>query len=141
MSKFGDRVHVLRVKRGLTQAQLADEISRSTEKEIKRSAIGNYERGIREPDLDTIEAFADFFDVSIADLMGREENESINEKIHGVGEQLTTPSRSKEWKVLSEGFEKMEQQRYDEFMAIFNMLKATKPEYFNEGDDDNDPES
>ena len=58
-----------------------------------------------------------------------------------IGHQLTAPSRSKEWKALSEGFERMEQQRYDEFMAIFNMLKATKPEYFNEGNDDDDPES
>lgn len=137
MSKVGDRIHVLRIKRGLSQAQLADAVN------LKRSAIGNYERGIREPDLDTIEAFADYFDVSIADLMGREENEPVQGNLQTIGNQLTTTSRSKEWIALSEGFERMEKQKYDEFMAIFNMLKTTKPEYFDERNDDdaNDPES
>lgn len=67
MSNVGDVIRVLRKKRGYSQAQLADAMG------LRRSAIGNYERGIREPDLDTIEAFADFFDVSVSDLMGREE--------------------------------------------------------------------
>ena len=67
MSNVGDVIRVLRIKRGYSQAQLADAMG------LKRSAIGNYERGIREPDLDTIEAFADFFDVSVSDMMGREE--------------------------------------------------------------------
>ena len=134
MSKVGDRIRVLRIKRGLSQTQLADAMG------LKRSAIGNYELGIREPDLDTIEAFADFFDTSIADLMGREEG-SIYHTLNDIGQQLTAPSRSKEWKALSEGFERMEQQKYDEFMAIFNMLKAPKPEYCDERTDDDDPES
>lgn len=74
MSRVGDRIRVLRLKRGYSQSELAEGISRTTGIDLKRSALGNYELGIREPDLDMIEAFADFFDVSIADLMGREED-------------------------------------------------------------------
>jgi transcriptional regulator with XRE-family HTH domain len=92
MSKVGDRIHVLRIKRGLSQAQLADKVN------LKRSAIGNYELGLREPDLDTIEALADFFDVSISDLMGREETAA--DKLHDIGQQLTALSRSDAYKSL-----------------------------------------
>lgn len=67
MARVGEIIRVLRIKRGLSQSQLAAEMN------LKRSAIGNYEQGIREPDLDTIEALADYFDVSVADLMGRKE--------------------------------------------------------------------
>lgn len=67
MANVGEIIRVLRKKRGLSQASLAEKML------MKRSTIGNYERGIREPDLDTVEAFADFFDVSVADMLGRED--------------------------------------------------------------------
>lgn len=66
MARIGEIIRVLRIKRGLSQTQLADAMG------LKRSAIGNYELGLREPDIDTIEAFADFFDVSVSDLIGRD---------------------------------------------------------------------
>ena len=141
MSKIGDRIRVLRIKRGLTQVQLADAISKSMGIELKRSALGNYERGIREPDLDTIEAFADFFDTSIADIMGRDEGDAVQEKLQNIGQELTAPARSKHWRVISEGFEKMEKEKYAEFMAYFNMLTTTNPEFFRERNDDDDAES
>lgn len=78
MAKIGEIMRVLRIKRGISQAELAGELG------LKRSAIGNYELGLREPDLDTIEAIADFFDVSIADLMGREESQPSNALPPGV---------------------------------------------------------
>lgn len=119
MSKVGDRIRVLRIKRGYTQVQLADKTG------LKRSALGNYERGIREPDLDTIELLADFFDVSIADLMGREENEATNNEDYR--------KHSRGWKILSKGFDKMPEA---DLNRIIKMLSAAYPEFFNEGDDD-----
>lgn len=75
MAKVGEILRVLRIKRGYSQAQLADLTG------LKRSAISNYEQGTREPDLDTVELFADFFDVSIADLLGRDERD-YNRRLH-----------------------------------------------------------
>ena len=135
MSKVGDRIHVLRIKRGLSQAQLADAIG------MKRSAIGNYERGIREPDLDTIEAFADFFDVSIADLMGREETGYLRDALLEVDHQLTAPFRSSEWRMLSEGLAKLELKNNVAFQATAKYLSTMYPEIFTERTDDDDPES
>ena len=134
MSKVGDRIRVLRIKRGLSQTQLADAMG------LKRSAIGNYELGIREPDLDTIEAFADFFDTSIADLMGREEG-SIYHTLNDIGQQLTAPSRSKEWITLSEGLEEIEKKNKKTFDAIYAFLTTAYPETFKERTDDDDPKS
>ena len=81
MTMIGEKIRVLRIKRGYSQAQLADIMN------LKRSAISNYEQGIREPDLDTVEAFADFFQVSIADLIGRDETDYLHGKISSITEQ------------------------------------------------------
>lgn len=108
---------------------------------VSPSTIYRYESGdIEKVDAAKLIPIAEALKTTPAYLMGLE-NDEAKDKLHAIGHQLTAPSRSKEWKALSEGFERMEQQRYDEFMAIFNMLKATKPEYFNEGNDDDDPES
>ena len=141
MSKIGDRIRVLRIKRGLTQVQLADAISKSMGIELKRSALGNYERGIREPDLDTIEAFADFFDTSIADIMGRDEGDAVQEKLQNIGHQLTAPARSPEWRVLSEGLGDLEKKNRAAFQATYNYLTAMYPDIFTERTDNDDPKS
>lgn len=63
MSNIGEIIKTMRLSRGMSQAELAAMVG------LRRSAIGNYENGIREPDLDILEALADAFNVSLADLM------------------------------------------------------------------------
>lgn len=55
----------LRQASGYTQQELADKLG------ISRSRIGMYETGAREPDFETLEAIADFFNVDIDYLIGR----------------------------------------------------------------------
>lgn len=62
---FADRLRELREARGITQQQLADWTG------LGRTRIGNYERGVREPDLETQEILADFFNVRLDYLMDR----------------------------------------------------------------------
>lgn len=64
MSKFYLRLKELRCSRRLSQKELADLLK------ISKSSINMYERGEREPKLDTIEAIADFFNVDLDYLMG-----------------------------------------------------------------------
>ena len=66
------------------------------------------------------------------------ETEDAEDKLKSIGEQLTSPSRSKEWIMLSNAFDKMGKQ---EFNMWFNAIRANHPDFFNEGDDDDDPES
>lgn len=65
MARFPDMLAYLRKKTGLSQQELADKLG------LKRSAIGMYETGKREPDLETFEAFADFFNVDMDYLHGK----------------------------------------------------------------------
>lgn len=58
----GDRITKARKAAGLTQAQLAEKIGRA------RTAIANYESGLREPDAQVLEAIAKALDVTVQSL-------------------------------------------------------------------------
>ena len=68
MSLFGDRLKALRTEERLTQKQLADSLG------LAFSTISMYERGTREPDFETMEAIADYFNVSMDYLYGKSNN-------------------------------------------------------------------
>ena len=67
MSGFSEQLAALRRARNMTQAQLAKALG------ISKSAVSMYERGNREPELELLQAMADFFSVSVSSLLGREE--------------------------------------------------------------------
>ncbi|MCY9664510.1 helix-turn-helix domain-containing protein [Paenibacillus alginolyticus] len=63
--KYGDRIALLREKRGLTQEELSNKIG------ISRAALSHYETNRREPDYETINKIANFFNVTVDYLLGR----------------------------------------------------------------------
>ncbi len=65
MPNFATIIKNLRISRGITQEQLASLLK------VSRSAIGMYETGSRQPDFETLEAFADIFNVDMDYLLGR----------------------------------------------------------------------
>jgi len=65
MSQFSAIFKALRTANGYTQEELADKLG------INRSRIGMYETGRREPDFETTELIADFFNVDVDYLLGR----------------------------------------------------------------------
>lgn len=56
---LGKRIAELRNKMGLSQYELADRLG------FSRGKLANYEQGQRQPDYDTLQKIADFFDVTI----------------------------------------------------------------------------
>ncbi len=64
MSSFHVRLKELRLEEHLTQAELASIIG------IAKSTISMYENGNREPDFETLESFADYFNVDMNYLTG-----------------------------------------------------------------------
>lgn len=63
MGNVADRIRTLRIARGLNQGQLADMIG------VGRTAISNYEKGLRVPDLETAERLAEAFGISFGDFV------------------------------------------------------------------------
>lgn len=64
MLKFSERLKELRIEKGLSQKQLAEDTNYS------RSAIGHWENGTRIPTADVVFAFAKFFDTTADYLLG-----------------------------------------------------------------------
>ena len=61
--EIGQRIRVMRKSRGMTQEDLARSIEQSP------SSITMYETGRREPDLETLEALADVFNVTLGSII------------------------------------------------------------------------
>ena len=61
------KLQELRLARGMTQAEVAEKLG------ISKSAIGMYEQGRREPDLETVIKLAEFFSVSVEEMLGLRE--------------------------------------------------------------------
>lgn len=62
---FSERLKLLRhEKRGLTQESLADQLG------IAKTTYSSYEQGKREPDFNTLQQLASYFDVSVDYLLG-----------------------------------------------------------------------
>lgn len=63
MSHFSDTLISLRRQLGLSQQQLAEATG------LSRSAIGMYETGRREPDMDTLRLLAEYFRLDMSELI------------------------------------------------------------------------
>ena len=74
MPEYNEVLASLRKKSGLSQQELAKRLG------MTRSAISMYETGHREPDLETFEIFADFYNVDMNTLTGHKVAESDSEK-------------------------------------------------------------
>lgn len=72
--EFKDRLKDLRTQKHLTQ----EEFSRQTG--IGRSAVGMYESGKRKPSFEVLELIADFFNVNMGYLAGKESNDIVLSK-------------------------------------------------------------
>ena len=70
--ELGDVIRSLRQTKGMTQKELADQLS------ISPSTIGMYEQNRRVPDIDTVSKIAYVFEVSVDYLLGTEKSGGNN---------------------------------------------------------------
>lgn len=73
MAKFDERLKTLRLSKDLSQMELAQQLKTS------KSSINMYERGEREPGIETLERIADFFNVDLDYLLGKSDYANRNE--------------------------------------------------------------
>jgi transcriptional regulator with XRE-family HTH domain len=79
--KFGERLKSERIKKGFTQEELGNIVNKS------KNNISQYERGIREPDLNILRRFSEIFDCTLDYLLGNTDNPKTI-KIDDIPEQL-----------------------------------------------------
>jgi transcriptional regulator with XRE-family HTH domain len=100
---LGEKISSLRKRHKLTQEQFAKKI------EITRSALAKYETNKAEPDIKTLTKIANFFEVSVDYLLGREQHSGAqidikealeNKKATWGGQELTPEQRE----ILTEFF-------------------------------------
>ena len=76
-----NRIKELREKRKLSQSALAEKFT------LSQQTISAYERGERDPDTDTLNKLADFFNVSIDYLLGKEDT-GLDPEVLAFAEEL-----------------------------------------------------
>ena len=62
--RLGLRIKELRIKKGMTQQELADAL------DLTRTSLGRYELGIKRMSIDTLQVIADYFHTTMDDLLG-----------------------------------------------------------------------
>ena len=148
-----DRLKALRKEKGYKQVTLAHDLH------VSRSTLAMWEIGQSEPTTEMCSRIAELLDCSVGYLIGTEEEvnaikafdalraeflataEENVARLQNAGQQPTTPSRSPEWRVLSEGLGNLEKKNTAAFQATYNYLTAMYPDIFTERTDDDDTES
>lgn len=124
MGNFQNVFKQLRISSGFTQAEFSKKIG------ISRSTIGMYETGAREPDFETLEKIADFFNVDIDYLLGRTDKTTllpesagkyyVNDETAKVAQEIF---ENKELRAL---FDVQKDMEPDDLRALHNMALALK---------------
>lgn len=71
--KFGENLKKLRSEKGMTQKEVAEQFN------VTAQAVSRWEKGEVEPSLQTILVIADFFEVTVDELLGVEKQEEISD--------------------------------------------------------------
>mgnify|MGYP000876380060 CR=1 FL=1 len=97
MSKIGDLIQRLRIKKGLTQAQLAEEFG------ITDKAVGKWEQGQGDPDLSLIIPISKFFGITTDELLNGLLDEFTNDVNKSIFEKIVLSGLDKLPKFIDQG--------------------------------------
>lgn len=106
---FSERLKQLRKLKKLTHEYMANLLG------MTRQGYGNYENGKREPDQETLEKLADFFETSVDYLLGRTNDPGVsNQKINELTEsQLPSWATKRDINDLKKYLERKENLNFD----------------------------
>lgn len=117
MPEFKDMLKYFRVREGLSQNELAEKLGMSA------SRISMYEVGKREPDFETEEKIADFFNTDLNTLRGRD----VEQDKYYLNEETTKMAQSifenKELRML---FDAAQDAEPEDLQTVHAMLLALK---------------
>ena len=98
---LSENVKNLRKTKGITQEELAIRLN------VVRQTISKWEKGLSVPDADTLIKLADFFEVSVSELLGSKvekeaDTNSIADQLSRINEQLAIKNKRSQriWKTV-----------------------------------------
>lgn len=120
MAKFNERLKLLRQEAALSQQDFAKQLGTS------KSSINMYERGEREPGIDTLEAIADYFNVDMDYLLGKSDHRSKSAWLEEIDKSVDLESLRSQIKY--ENIFPIERKRY----PLIGDVACGKPIYAEE---------
>lgn len=119
MAEFGEILKELRKQRKLSQESLATALG------VSKSIIGLYENGKRTPSRQTLEAIADYFNVDIDYLLGREKG-SVYYMDPEVANMANELKDRPDLRVLLDASRDLDKTDMFELIDIINKIKGGK---------------
>lgn len=117
---FNSNLKYLREKHGLEQTDIADIVGKKS-----GSAISEWEKGIRIPDIGTIDLLANYFKVNIDDLMNKDFTGQISDK--EIPQTLQLVAKAKPIPILGDiacGNPIWVNENYDGYFTLDNSMDA-----------------
>lgn len=123
MGDFQKMLKSLRTSKGLTQDELAKILK------ISRSTVGMYESGAREPDYETLESIADFFNVDIDYLLGRTNKTTIIPNTYYIDDDARELAefmfKNPEYKVLFDASRKVKKEDINFVKEMIDRMRGS----------------
>lgn len=131
---YGERLKKLRESKKLSQQQLAEKLN------INRSTYARYELGQTQPDFETLEKLADFFEVSTDYLLGRTDEKTVKVNVAGKEIELTEKEFNvfKELKKYQLAFHDLQSDPEKKVKQLIKMWEVIKMELDEIEDEDKD---
>lgn len=124
---IGNQIKKLRQENKLLQKDLAEEL------DLTQQTISLYESNKREPDSETLQKIAQYFDVSVDYLLGiskeRTPADKIKEALSSDPELLDFWDKLSDREDLQELFKKTKNKNPEEVKRIIRVIKAMEDEY------------
>jgi transcriptional regulator with XRE-family HTH domain len=116
LAEFKVRLRMLRESKGMTQEDLAKALN------ISRSRLASYEQGQREPGFELLEEIADFFNVDMNYILGKEDSHSQIEGMN-LDELMEHIHKTPEYKMLLSKSRKLDKEK---LLLLIQMIDSMK---------------
>ena len=127
--KLGEKIRLLRERKGLSQTELAKAAGYES-----RSSISKIEKGDSDPSQKALARIAAVLEVRPSDLISEESVQEIQTHPHGVPVYL----KHGEVRVLAKGFDRMPEEKRKKAIDLAKMIFSEYADYFEEGEDDDE---
>lgn len=118
MDSMGQRLKKMRLKKGISQKALAEALA------VGQTTIANYEADIRQPNLEKLALLADFFQITVDELLGRE-----TDKLQSMSPKYSEDQSALDYKDMANTYMKFlfEHEKDKAQTYIINLTKEGVP--------------